>query len=240
MAVEANDIVWYEATNGSSDGGTKGSTPVTATKGDFWPNISDAERLAGGTRYKKSFMANEHGTDSLVAPVVWVKTPPQNMTEQIGLGFDDADDDTPLAGNMSEFSADAVVALVSDGPDTRTATIYGKDDSGVATREDVVLDGTNEVVSTTTFSVVYGVKLSAESGSATVTVKEGSGGTTRGTIAPNTEVCFLWLTASAKASGIALPDLIAGGAYGFWHKQVWTASIGAVRPNTSKIGYEES
>lgn len=240
MAVDETDIVWYESANGSSDGGALSATPVTATKGDFWPNLSSSERLAGGTKYKKSFMVNEHATDPLVEPVVWILLPPQNMTEVLGLGFNDADDDDAAQGNMTAWGANAVVALVSSGADTRTASIYGVDSGGAPVKEDVTLTGTVEVVSLATFSKVHAVKLSAESGSATVTVAQGSGGTVRGTVGPNRETCFLWYAAPAKATGISLPDLVAGTSYGFWHRQVWAPAIGAVRPNTSKIGFEEA
>ena len=162
------------------------------------------------------------------------------MVESIGLGFDDTDDDDPAQGNMTAFGADAVVALVSSAADTRVASIYGLDSSGDPATEDVILNGTSEVLGLITFEKVWAIKLSAEHGSNTVTVKQGSGGTTRGTIGPNKEMCFLWVNAYASADGIVLPDLEAGQSYGFWHRQVWTAAIGASRPNTSKIGYEES
>lgn len=240
MAVSAADVVWYKASAGASDGGSKSATPVTSTKGDFWPNVSDAERTAGGTRIKKSFLTNEHATDSLLAPVVWISVVPTNMTEEIGLGFDDADDDANTQGNMTALGANALIALVSSGADTRTATIIGLDASGNPQQETVTLNGTTEVVSVGTYSAVYAIHLSAESATLTVTAKQGAGGTTIGTIGPNVEACWLWIAATSKASGLKLADLIAGASYGFWHRQTWAAGVPAVRPDESRISVEES
>lgn len=239
MAVSDSDLAWYESAIGASDGGAVSATPVTSTKGDFWPNITDSERIAGGTRYKKSFLTNEHGSDALLGPVFWIKVTPQNMTEDIALGFDDADDDTATQGNMTAWSGTAVAALVSSESDTRAFSVYGEDGGGNAVKEDGTLNGTTEVLTTTSFAKVHAVKLASESGTATVTVKEGSGGTTRGTIGPNVECCFLWQQITSKATGMKLPDLAAGASYGFWHRQVWAPAVGAVRPNESRIAVEE-
>lgn len=241
MAVTATDIHWYKAASGDSEGGAMGVVEITGTaKNNFWPQISDAERAAGGTRTRKWFVENQNATDSLLVPSVYIYQTPTNTTEQLGIGFNDADDDDPTQGNMTAWTANAVLAAVSDGSDTRTCTVYGLSNSGTPVRETITLTGTSEVVTITSWSVVYGVHLSALSGSRLVTVKQGSGGTTRGTIGTGQVMCFLWLSPTSKVAGIRLPDLAAGAEYGFWDKITWTAGVGSVRPTQSVVAVEEN
>jgi hypothetical protein len=241
MAVTAADIHWFKAASGDSEGGGLGAVEITGTaKNNFWPQISDSERVAGGTKTRKWFVENQNATDSLLVPSFYIFQTPTNTTEQLGIGFNDSDDDDPTQGNMTAWGASAVLAAVSDGSDTRTVTIYGLNGSGTPVRETITLTGTSEVVSVATFSVVYGVHMSALSGSRTVTIKQGSGGTTRGTIGTGQVMCFLWLTPSSKATGIRLPDLASGQEYGFWDRLTWSAGVGSVRPTQSVVAVEEN
>lgn len=241
MAVAATDLKYYKSTNGDSAGGVISAVEIVAgVKNNLWSDITEAERLAAGTRYRKWFLANEHATDALVRPVFWLSVTPLGLVESLGLGFSDADDDNSDAGNMTAFAANAVVGLVSDGADTRTATVYGLDGTGVPITESVVLAGATEVLTTATFSKVWAVKMDAESASRVVTVRQGAGGVTRGTVQLNRESCFLWVVATSEGAGIKLPNLIAGGNYGFWDRQEWSAGLAANRPVTSEVVVKET
>lgn len=240
MSVSASDIHFYRSANGASAGGTRSPTAITnAVKNNLFDDISDASRVAGGSQVKKWFFRNENATDSLVSPLFWLSQPPQNLTDEIGLGFDDGDDDTANAGNMTAFTAASVVAAVSSGPDTRSLQVYGVDSLGAPQIDNLVLNGTTEVLGTVIFAKVWAVKAAAELGTNTVTISQGSGGATRGTIAANTETCFLWLSPVVKANGMRLPSLGAGASFGFWERITWAAGATAVRPNTSILSYEE-
>lgn len=241
MGVGQGDIVFYRSSIGTSDGGGISAVEIDdGDKNDLWPDISDASRIAGGTRTKKWFMANEHVTDSLLVPAIWVAAPPLGITTLLGLGLDSADDDDAAQGNMTAFGANAVVALVSDGADTRQADIIGLDAAGDPQGETVTLAGAVEVTSLGTYSKVFAIFLSAISGSRTVLAKQGSGGTTRGTIGINAVCCWLWIAANSKAAGLILPDLAAGDNYGIWDRQTWTAGIPASRPTEERIAVEET
>jgi hypothetical protein len=160
----------------------------------------------------------------MVKPVLYYPVAPVNATLLLGFGFDHTTDDDPAQGNMTAWSANAKVALISDGADVRTATIYGMDNAGtpVPISEAVVMTGASEVLSVATFSKVWGVVMSATDASRTVLVKQGTGGTTRGTIGLLKKLCFLFVSAgTVKANGIALPDLAAGQNYGVWRKLTW-------------------
>lgn len=104
------------------------------------------------------------------------------------------DDDTSTVGGAkdsaarpldSQFTGDAVVAVVSDGADTRTLTVEGVTSTGLIDTENIVLNGTTEAVGSTTWSVIGRLTLDTPDASRTVTVRQGSGGTTRHTLNPN-------------------------------------------------------
>src|SRR4051812_42040991 len=91
--------------------------------------------------------------------------------------------DTTSRAALTQFSAAAKLALVSDGADTRTAAIVGRlADGTIATEAALALNGATEVLSVNTYERIHSVTLSATSGARTVTLKQGSGGTSIGTI----------------------------------------------------------
>lgn len=244
MALGSGDILLYESNDAGSVGGSISTSTITSgVANNLWADITDSERLAGGTAYRKVFWKNNSGTDSALEPILFVPTLPTNMTASIGLGIDSSDDDGFGQGNMTAFAADALAALISDGTDTRTVTIFGMDDSGtpVPTTENVVLTSGSEVLSSTTWSAIWAIFTDNTDGSRTVTVKEGSGGTTRGTIGIDQKASWLWVIApDVKSAGIALPNLVLGGNHGMWLRLAWSASVGSVRPNTMSVSFEEN
>lgn len=239
MAVSATDIHFYRSTNGSSAGGSRSPTEITNNvKNNLFDDVSDASRIAGGSQTKKWFFRNQHATDALLSPLFWFSEPPLGLIEEVGLGFDDADDDTATAGNMTAFTAADVVAAVSSGPDTRSITIYGIDGTGAAVTETLNLSGTTEINGVVAFAKVWGVLASAEA-TTVITIKQAPGGPTRGTINANQKTCFMWVSPTLKANGIRLPDLAASASFGFWDRITWEAGADAYRPNTSVFAYEE-
>jgi len=86
---------------------------------------------------------------------------------------------------LTQFSANAVAALISDGADTRTGTVYGRLTTGVADSEAFTLNGTTEVLLTKTWERLQRVVLNSTNASRTVSVKQGTGGTVRATVTPN-------------------------------------------------------
>lgn len=241
MSVAADELEFQSSSNGSSTGGTRSGAEYSNAKGAFFSNIADVDRLAGGSETKKWFLYNNAPADALISPSVWVQFEPTYCTEEMGLGFDDSDDDdATVQGNMTGWSTNAVAAILSDAADTRDVTIYGLDDLGDPASETLTLNGTTEVVGTQTFSVVYAAKAATSDITNTVTVRQGSGGTARGTIEPSKISCFLWLNPLSKGSGIHLDDLPSGSSYGFWDRITWPASTPGVRPNNSIVAVEEN
>jgi hypothetical protein len=227
---------------GSSGGAIAGSAVTSAVNNNVWPDITDAERIAGGSRYRKTFWKNTSGASAALKPIIFAPVLPSNCTLSLGLGTNDAADNDPLQGNMTVWTAAAVVSAVSDGTDARTLTIYGMNNAvpAVPIVETLVLNGTTPVSSVTTWTKVWAVFVSSTA-SQTISVKQGPGGTVRGTIGVNKKACWLWVASpAAKANGIALPDLAAGANYGLWRKLTWTAGTTPTRPNSMSISIEEN
>ena len=233
MTASAADIQFTKTSVTGSAGGVNSGILISSTKNSMMPAITDVERIAGGTRIKKFCVFNNHATDAYTLPGVWV-TPATGVTDEIGLGFDDGDDDDSTQGNMTALSANAVIAGISSAADTRTVTLYGLNAAGAAQSETIVLNGTTEVLGLLTFSKVYAAKVSA-TGAQTVTLKQGAGGTTRGTIGPTFKTCWLWLSAHTQGDAILTANLAAQTANCFWWRQTWAAGVAGQRPATSTL-----
>ena len=125
----------------------------------------------------------------------------------------DPSDDTSTAGGavsttsrpeLTQFSANAVAAVVSDGADTRTVTITGRLPTGVIDTEVLTLNNAVEVVGAKTWERVLSAVASAASATRTVLVKQGSGGTTRATISINETTRHIMFRDSTSEAAIAI------------------------------------
>lgn len=87
----------------------------------------------------------------------------------------------------NEFSGNAIAQVVSDGADTRTVRVVGRLVSGVIDQEDIVLNGTTPVSGAKTWQylLLAFIQTGGSSGTRTVSIKEGAGGTVRHQILPN-------------------------------------------------------
>lgn len=104
------------------------------------------------------------------------------------------EDDTTTSGGaintavrlvFTQLTANALVAAVSNGADTRTLNVNGRVPAGSISSEAIVLTGATEKVGTVTFERLLRVLLSATAADRTVTVRQGAGGATIATIPPN-------------------------------------------------------
>lgn len=87
-------------------------------------------------------------------------------------------------GAYYQFTAAAKLSLTSSNvaDTTRTVVITGFDGSGNALNETVTLNGTTEVLSTNTYTLIQSILANVALQIAIVTLKQGSGGVTIGTI----------------------------------------------------------
>lgn len=158
---------------------------------NLFPNITAAQSQSGVTLYEKFFRKNTNASISWTSPMNYIPIQVANAALSMGFGVSNAADTDGTQGNMTAFGVTDNVQLVSDGADTRTATIVGIS-GGLAVTENVVLTGATLVNSVNTYSKVLNVSISATDAARTVTVKEKTAGTTRGTIGINKIVCWLW------------------------------------------------
>jgi len=254
MAIVSGDLKEYKSNSTDSDGGAITATEVVDnTDNNLFSDITGDEAAAGGTEYRKAFRKNTHGSLDWQNVVTWLQSQPTNAALSFGFGIDHADDADGAQGNMSAFSANAVVAVVSDGADTRQVTIVGEDASGNRQQEVLTLNGTTEVVGALTFSKLYGAYVASLSGSRIVTIRQGSGGTTRGTIGVNKKISFIWYgrrysggspvdaeggNMASKAAGMEHGDIAAGANFGLWYRLTWPAGAGAVTANSTQVKSE--
>ena len=109
--------------------------------------------------------------------------------------------DTNIRAEFTQFSAPAKLALISDGADTRSVDVVGRVASGVLTSETVVLTGAVEVLSVATFERILSVVAQTTSASRTVLAKQGSGGSTIGTINLNEKGFTAFFISSFSTTG---------------------------------------
>lgn len=224
-------------------------TPVSK-KNALLPDVTAQQANDGATIYRKFFRKNTNASLTWAAVVAWLSKQFTNAAISIGIGLDHADDTAGAQGNMSDFAATAAVALISDGADTRTVSLMGKDASGNLITENVVLTGAVEVLSVNTFSKLYRAYVSALDAARTVTIKQGAAGAIRGTIGINKKISFLWLgkMASAgtivnaeggdiptQATGIKVGDIAVAGNAPIWLRMMVPVGAGAIANNTAFV-----
>ena len=131
-------------------------------------------------------------------------------------------DDRPV---FTQMTANAVIAVVSDGADTRTVTVYGRLASGARDSEALVLNGAVEVIGAKTFERLLRVVAASASGTRTVTVKQGSGGSTLGTIPINEIGFYALFIDSASESGATVR----------YEKVFWRNAHATLTLNSAKV-----
>lgn len=254
MAIVSADLKEYKSTNANSDGADISATEVVDNvDNNLFTDITGDEAAAGGTEYRKIFRKNTHATLTWQNVVSWLLSQPTNAALSFGFGLNSIDDADGAQGNMSAFGANAVVAVVSDGVDTRVITVVGEDTSGNKQSENLTLNGTTEVVGALTFSKLYGASIASLSGARIVTIRQGSGGTTRGTIGINKKLSFIWYgkkytgaslgnaeggDMASKAAGQKAGDIAPAGNFGLWYRLTWPTTAGAVTANSTQVKSE--
>ncbi|MEO5362456.1 MAG: hypothetical protein H7838_02340 [Magnetococcus sp. DMHC-8] len=79
MAIQANEIKWYKSAvvnDTASNGGTlSASECLDGVKNNVWPDVSQAERLSGSIKYRKTFIKVANDDDlALLNPLIFVET----------------------------------------------------------------------------------------------------------------------------------------------------------------------
>lgn len=108
-----------------------------------------------------------------------------------------------LAGHleMTQLAANDAVGVVSDGADTRTITITGRNAAGAIVSEALVLTGAVRVAGAQVFERILKVVASAADGARSVVVDRNTGGAVVSTLGPNiTSSRVLFYESASEAS----------------------------------------
>jgi len=105
---------------------------------------------------------------------------------------------------LTQWAANNIAQVLSDGADTRTVTVTGRNTAGAIVTDAIVLNGVTPVNGVVTFERVLKIVTTALA-ARTVTIKEAAGGTIRATIPPTpaTTVRILFYD-SASGAGILI------------------------------------
>lgn len=100
---------------------------------------------------------------------------------------------------FTQFTSNAVLSLTSSAADTRVVAVTGRDATGAVVTENMTLNGTTEVLSTNTYERIQSVYAASSSGTLTITVKQGAGGSVVTTI-PINEIGFHMMFQNAASA----------------------------------------
>lgn len=229
--ITPTDLKEYRSSNPDSDGGAISDQEV---KSDEKNNLfADIEPDSAGTVYRKTFRKNTNPTLAWKNVRSWIVSQPKNAHLSLGLSLNHIGADDGEEGNMSPLKENSVIAVSSSGDDDRKVTLIGEDADGDHQIEVLTLKGDSEVVGSKVFSKLYGAYAPEISESNSVTVRQGPGGESRGTILPNTGSSFLWMDTEIKHGDIE-PDASCG----LWYRLTWSAGAGAVSPNSVLVKSE--
>jgi hypothetical protein len=105
---------------------------------------------------------------------------------------------------LTQLSANAVIAAISDGADTRTLTVAARKADGTLVTEAKALTGAVEILFNVNGTVerIESAVLGATDAARTVTLRQGAGGATIGTITPNETTRHIRFRNAASAAGI--------------------------------------
>lgn len=79
MAIQASEIKWYKSSvvnDTAGNGGTlSANESIDGVKNNVWPDVSQAERMAGSVKYRKTFIKIANDDDlALINPCIFVET----------------------------------------------------------------------------------------------------------------------------------------------------------------------
>jgi len=239
VAITSDDLTFLKTSVGASEGGGVSGTEIfDGALNNLWIDISPAEAVAGGVRYRKWALRNDSASDTLAAFGTWIASPPAGTAESLGIGFDIADDDSPAQGNMVALDGDSLISVRSDGTDTRICLIVGENALGTPVEEQVTLNGTTPVPSVVTFSKVDGVFADSVDADRTIAVRTVTPDEEIGLIGPDRIACWLWQDPADLATAIHRMAIAPGELVMFWDRLVWPAATPELDAAASVIGVQ--
>jgi hypothetical protein len=132
--------------------------------------------------------------------------------------------DTTDRPDITQLTANSVIAVVSTAADARVVTIQGRNAAGAIISEGITLNATTEVVGASVFERI--LTISVPTGNAnTVTVRQGAGGAVKAIISPNETSRTSLFRQSASEAGIAIR----------YEKTFWRNSHATLTLNSAQV-----
>lgn len=239
MPIASTDIVYLKSANDDSEGGAVSVEQIEdATLQNLFESVAAADVSDGLTTYKKIFAKNNHGSINWQNVVAWISqiTPSEDDEISIGIG---SSNDTDGSNVLSAFTANAVVAVISsDASDVREVTLVGENAAGARVTEVLTLTGLTQVVGSQVFSKLYLAYVSSVLNNVTISIRQGSGGTVRGTIGSLKYSAILYNNPLTKAAGFELGNINFGNSQALWLRRIVAAGANPYSSNSMKLKLE--
>jgi hypothetical protein len=218
-------LVWSDAA-GNGTGIDTGTEIVTATSENIFPNITDAERSSGVTKYKKVFFYNNNA-DAYNNVKAWIETQTPSADTAV----------TILAGgSVSTQGTDTVVPTTTFTFAASTSVVASADCSKQLRPGEQIWNSTNDTNSAKqTISAISADGL-------TITLGSAYAGTTgagkAATVQKITDATFV--TAINESAGVVLGSLANAQSIAVWIKLVVGASAAGYTDDTFTIRFSNS
>lgn len=134
MGITVSDVVFKKSelvTNTVTNGGRKGQLSVfSGGRHNIFPRVTNIERTAGVTRYRKIFWCNENASDEPANSVLAFLEIPSNAEDRFAIGLGTQIDYQSIMGGNDEpdwFSAGQLQTALSGGESAVILTMEGTD-----------------------------------------------------------------------------------------------------------------
>ena len=230
MALLAANLKFYRsgtwddtATNGAAISATE---IVTATSENIFPNITDAERITGVTKYKKIFLKNENA-DAYNGVKAWIQsnTPSGDTAVTICAG-----------GSVSQQGTDVAVPGITFTFAVSDQVIASADASKLLRPGEMIWNSTDDT------NAAKKAILTISSDGLTITLAAAYAGTAgaakQGTVQKISDSTFV--TAVDEANGIVLGNMLTMTSLGIWIKLVVSPGASGYTDDTFTIRVSNS
>jgi hypothetical protein len=218
-------LVWSDA-NGNGTGIDTGTEITTATSQNIFPNITNAERITGVTKYKKVFFRNENA-DAYNGTKAWIATNTPSADTAVTISG---------AGSVSTQGTDTVVPTLTFTFAASTTVVASADCHLALSVGERIFNSTND---TNTAARVISA-ISADG--LTITLASAYAGTTGAAKAAT--VCAAsgntFVTAVDEANGVSLGNLTNNQSIGVWVKLVVGATASGYTDDTFTLTFTNS
>jgi hypothetical protein len=133
MSIASGELIWRrpaEVSDQTTNGGRMTPTAIpSGVKNNVFPNVPQAERMAGSTKYRKVFIhvVNDEGL-ALLAPKIYVAAPTKGDDRVTIFAGTYTNTQSGITGTEQQYGSGTLNTNVSQGADrNRTSGLITKD-----------------------------------------------------------------------------------------------------------------